>query len=178
AFQMDFENLVVPRATEEGLPELVNAGSERFKGVELEVKGRLHPDLWWQATYAWHDAKFRDFEEELDGENTVLDGNRLQLSAKDLASAGLVYSPARGLFGSVVVSYVGSRFLDEQNEILAPSYTTWSAGIGYRSGPWELRLDGRNLNDTRPPVSLSELGDGQYYILPARTFRLGLGYRF
>jgi hypothetical protein len=27
-------------------------------------------------------------------------------------------------------------------------------------------------------VSLSELGDGQYYILPARTFRLGLGYRF
>lgn len=178
AFQMDFKNLVVPRATEEGLPELVNAGSERFKGAELEVKGRLRPDLWWQGTYAWHDAKFRDFEEELDGENTRLDGNRLQLSAKELASAGLVYSPARGLFGSVVVNYVGSRFLDEQNEILAPSYTTWSAGIGFRSGPWEIRLDGRNLNDTRPPVALSELGDGQYYILPARTFRLGLGYRF
>jgi len=178
AFQMDFENLVVPRATEEGLPELVNAGSERFKGIELDVKGRLRSDLWWQATYAWHDARFRDFEEELDGENTRLDGNRLQLSAKDQASAGLVYSPGRGLFGSVVVNYVGSRFLDEQNEILAPSYTTWSAGIGYRSGPWELRLDGQNLNDTRPPVSLSELGDGQYYILPARTFRLGLGYRF
>jgi iron complex outermembrane receptor protein len=178
AFQMDFKNLVVPRATEEGLPTLVNAGSERFKGAELEVKGRLHPDLWWQGTYAWHDAKYRDFVEELDGENTQLAGNRLQLSAKSLASAGIIYSPARGLFGSVVVNYVGSRFLDEQNEILAPSYTTWSAGIGYRSGPWELRLDGRNLNDTRPPVALSELGDGQYYILPARTFRLGLGYRF
>jgi iron complex outermembrane recepter protein len=178
AFQMDFKNLVVPRATEEGLPTLVNAGSERFKGAELEIKGRLQADLWWQGTYAWHDAKYRDFVEELDGENTRLDGNRLQLSAKSLASAGIVYSPARGLFGSVVVSYVGSRFLDEQNEILAPSYTTWSAGIGYRSGPWEIRLDGRNLNDTRPPVSLSELGDGQYYILPARTFRLGLGYRF
>lgn len=178
AFQMDFKNLVVPRATEEGLPELVNAGSERFKGAEFEIKGRLRPDLWWQGTYAWHDAKYRDFEEELDGENTRLDGNRLQLSAKSLASGGIVYSPAQGLFGSVVVNYVGSRFLDEQNEILAPSYTTWSAGIGFRSGPWEIRLDGQNLNDTRPPVSLSELGDGQYYILPARTFKLGLGYRF
>jgi iron complex outermembrane receptor protein len=178
AFQMDFENLVVPRATEEGLPELINAGSERFKGAELELKGRLHPDLWWQASYAWHDAKFRDFTEELDGEDTRLDGNRLQLSAKGLASAGIVYSPARGIFGSVTANYVGSRFLDEQNDILAPSYTTWSAGIGYRAGAWELRLDGRNLNDTRPPVALSELGDGQYYILPARTFRLGLGFRF
>jgi outer membrane receptor protein involved in Fe transport len=178
AFQMDFKNLVVSQATADGLPQLVNAGSERFKGAELEVKGRLRPDFWWQATYAWHDAEFRDFVKLLDGENLQLAGHRLQLSAKNLAAAGLVYSPARGLFGSAVVNYVGSRFLDEQNEILAPSYTTWSAGIGYRAGAWEIRLDGQNLNDTRPPVALSELGDGQYYILPARTFRLGLGYRF
>ena len=27
---------------------------------------------------------------------------------------------------------------------------------GYRANVWELRLDGLNLNDTRPPVSLSE----------------------
>jgi iron complex outermembrane receptor protein len=177
AFQMDFKNLVVPRAVD-GLPQLINAGAERFKGAELEIRGRLHPDFWWQATYAWHDAKYRDFEEELDGENTQLAGNRLQLSAKGLASAGLVYSPAHGLFGSVTANYVGSRFLDEQNEILAPSYTTCSAGIGYRFDAWEVRLDGWNLNDTRPPASLSELGDGQYYILPARSFRLGLGFRF
>ena len=114
----------------------------------------------------------------LDGENTPLDGNRLQLSAKALASAGLIYSPPHGLFGSVTVNYTGSRVLDEQNEILAPSYTTWTAGIGYRLEHCELRLDGFNLNDTRPPVSLSELGDGQYYILPARSFRLTLSTRF
>ena len=177
AFQMDFENLVVPRAVG-GLPQLVNAGSERFKGIELDLKGRLRPDLGWRATYSWHDARFRNFEEELDGENTRLDGNRLQLSARDLASAGLIWAPARGIFGSVTVNYTGSRFLDEQNEILAPSYTTWAAGLGYRSGLWELRLDGFNLNDIRPPVSLSELGDGQYYILPARNFRLTLATRF
>jgi iron complex outermembrane receptor protein len=177
AFQMDFKNLVVANEID-GLPQLINAGSERFKGAELETKGRLSPDLWWQASYAWHDAEYRDFVKLLDGENLQLAGHRLQLSAKDLASAGLVYSPAHGLFGSVTANYVGSRFLDEQNEILAPSYTAWSAGIGYRFAAWEVRLDGWNLGDTRPPASLSELGDGQYYILPARSFRLGLGYRF
>jgi iron complex outermembrane receptor protein len=177
AFQMDFENLVVAQAVD-GLPELINAGSERFKGVELDTRGKLSGDLWWRASYAWHDAKFLKLTEVLDGENTTLDGNRLQLSAKALASAGLVYSPAHGLFGSVTVNYTGSRVLDEQNEILAPSYTTWAAGVGYRAGHCELRLDGFNLNDTRPPVSLSELGDGQYYILPARSFRLTLSTRF
>ena len=35
---MDFENLVVAAQNEEGLPELVNAGSERFKGAELEAR--------------------------------------------------------------------------------------------------------------------------------------------
>jgi iron complex outermembrane receptor protein len=177
AFQMDFENLVVSQAVN-GLPQLINAGSERFKGVELDTKGQLASDLWWRATYAWHDAKFLKLTKVLDGENTQLDGNRLQLSAKALASAGLVYSPAHGLFGSATINYTGSRVLDEQNQILAPSYTTWAAGIGYRTDHCELRLDGLNLNDTRPPVSLSELGDGQYYILPARSFRLTLSTRF
>lgn len=177
AFQMDFENLVVPQSVD-GLPGLINAGSERFKGFELDTNGRLCADLGWRATYAYHDAKFRDFVKLLDGENDQLAGNRLQLSAKHLASAGLVYSPAHGLFGSLTANYTGSRVLDEQNEILAPSYTTWSAGLGYRAGPWEVRLDGYNLNDSRAPVSQSELGDGQYYLLPARAFRLGLGYRF
>ncbi len=106
AFQMDFENLVVPQANEDGLPELVNAGSERFKGIELDTKGRLTSDFWWRATYAWHDAKFTKLTKELDGEDTVLDGNRLQLSAKALASAGLVYSPAHGFFGSVTVNVI------------------------------------------------------------------------
>ena len=41
-----------------------------------------------------------------------------------------------------------------------------------------LPVDGENLNDTRPPVAESELGDAQYYRLPARRARLSLGFRF
>jgi iron complex outermembrane receptor protein len=177
-FQMDFENLVVSQANEDGLPELVNAGSERFKGVELDLRGRLRSDLWWQGTYAWHDAKFRDYVQDFDGVATQLSGRRLEMSARHLASAGLIYAPARGLVGQVVANYVGDRFLNKRNTALAPSYTTWAAGVGYRADRWEVRMDGENLGDERPPVAESELGDAQYYRLPARTVRLRLGLRF
>jgi outer membrane receptor protein involved in Fe transport len=78
----------------------------------------------------------------------------------------------------VSVNYVGDRFLDRENVALVPSYTTWGAGVGYRFARWELRLDGWNLNNTRPPVAASEFGPDQFYLLPARSFRLAGELRF
>ena len=52
------------------------------------------------------------------------------------------------------------------------------ASLGYRVAAWEVRLDGTNLGDTRPPISESEMGDAQYYRLPARALRLTASYRF
>jgi hypothetical protein len=40
------------------------------------------------------------------------------------------------------------------------------------------KLDGWNLNDRRPPVSESELGDAQYYLLPARRLEMTLLWTF
>ena len=61
---------------------------------------------------------------------------------------------------------------------LAAAFTTWSGGVGYRFGRGEVRLDGRNLNDVRPPVSESELGDGQYYRMPARSWEISYRTNF
>jgi len=52
------------------------------------------------------------------------------------------------------------------------------AGIGFRTGRWELRVDGRNLGDRRDPVSVSELGEGQLYLMPSRRVDAGLRLRF
>lgn len=41
--------------------------------------------------------------------------------------------------------------------------------LGYCIPHWGLRLMGTNLIDARDPVSKSELGDGQYDRMPART---------
>ena len=101
-----------------------------------------------------------------------LEGNRLEMSPRDLAAVGVVWAPPKGLRASAQASYVGERFLNKRNTALADSYTTYSAGVGYRFPSFEVRLDGTNLNDARDPVSESELGDAQYYRLPARTVSL------
>ena len=72
----------------------------------------------------------------------------------------------------MVYSWVDKRYLNQRNSAEAAAYSTWSAGIGYRFERWDVRLDGVNLNNTRPPVSESEVGDAQYYLLPARSVRL------
>ena len=101
------------------------------------------------------------------------------MSPQDLASAGLVYAPPNGLFALAEVNIVGNRFLNKRNTARADGHATMTAGVGYRRGIWEVRLQGHNLTDVRPPVTESELGDAQYYRLPARrvdaTFAVRVG---
>ena len=172
AFQMDMENLVLSQLSDEGLPVLVNAGKARFKGIELELDALLATDIRWRASYAYHDPRFTDYERLFDGVPTRIDGNRPEMAAPNQVSTGLLFLPARGPIATVVYSWVDSRFLNQRNTAEAAAYWTWSAAIGYRFDRWEVRLDGVNLNDTRPPVSESELGDAQYYLLPARSLKL------
>jgi hypothetical protein len=177
-FRMDFRNLVTA-ATVNGTPVLQNAGRERFKGGELEAEYALQTSLRAQVSYSHHDSRFRDFVQEFDpGVPTQLAGKRLEMTPHDLAGAGLIFSPPTGFNGNVLLNYVGERWLNKRNTALAKSYTTWSAGAGYRMGRGELRLDGRNLNNSRAPVAESELGDAQYYLLPARSFEVSYRHLF
>ena len=80
--------------------------------------------------------------------------------------------------GSAQANWVGPRFLNKRNTARVGGYITWSAGFGYRGRSWDLRLDGTNLNNQREPVSESELGDAQYYLLPERRITLSASKRF
>jgi outer membrane receptor protein involved in Fe transport len=80
--------------------------------------------------------------------------------------------------GDVIVKYAGDRYLNKRNTALASPFTTVDIGVGYRFDRWEMRIDGRNLGDRRDPVSESELGDAQYYRLPARRIDFSVGVRF
>jgi outer membrane receptor protein involved in Fe transport len=176
-FLMDFDNLVVATIVN-GLPGLENAGQTRFKGVEAQAAWRLRTGLFVRGAWSWHDARFRDYVAEFDGVPTQLAGNRLEMSPDHIGSAGLLWAPERGLLASLAVRYVGSRYLNKRNTALADAYTTLDAGLGWRSGRYEARLDARNLTDERPPVAESEIGDAQYYRLPARQLRLSVAARF
>jgi iron complex outermembrane receptor protein len=169
AFLLNFSNLVVAETSPSGEPVLRNAGGERLKGVELEIHCHLTPDLALAASIAWHDARFTNFvlDEGAGPEN--VSGNQLTLAPHILAAAGLLYGPAEGFHGTMVVNYIGRRFLDEENQAPASGYATLAATVGYRFGRYDLVLSGSNLTNQRPPVTQSEFGDSSYYLLPART---------
>jgi iron complex outermembrane receptor protein len=177
-FQMDFRNLVIA-TTVDGSPVLQNAGKERFQGVEAEFDYEWAPDLRAEFGYSYHDSRFRDFIKEFDpGIPTQLAGKRLEMTPFNLASAGLLYVPKSGVNANATMNYVGGRWLNMRNTAPAKAYTTWSAGIGYRMTRGELRLDGHNLSNVRPPIAESELGDSQYYLLPARSFDISYRWHF
>jgi outer membrane receptor protein involved in Fe transport len=177
AFLMDFDNLVVAR-TVNGLPGLENAGQSRFKGVEASGAWRVRRGLSLRGAWSWHDARFRDYVAEFDGVPTQLAGKRLEMSPSHIASAGLQWAAERGPLASLMVRYVGERYLSKRNTALADAYTTLDAALGWRAGRYEARLDGHNLTDERPAVAESELGDAQYYRLPSRQLRLSASVRF
>ncbi|HEY1879055.1 MAG TPA: TonB-dependent receptor, partial [Caulobacteraceae bacterium] len=174
-FRLDFKNLVIP--TPSGA--LANAAGERLQGVELEGRFQATTDLAIAASFAFHDARFTQylFVDPDTGVGVSVAGNELPLSPRILASAGLLYTPPQGLNGTVVVSYVGRRYLDEENTAPVGAYATLAATLGYRFGRYSIALEGTNLTNRRPPVTASEFGSESFYLLNARTVWLRLGYR-
>ncbi len=177
AFLCDLDDLVIAQSVG-GLPALANAGQTRFKGVETSVDWRVRRSLVARASYAYHDARFRDYLTEFDGVPTQLSGKRLEMSPHDRAALALSWSPALGLFASGELSYTGSRYLNKRNTALADSYLTLGGVVGWRTDRLEVRLAGRNLTDRRDPVAESELGDSQYYRLFPRRLDLSATVRF
>ena len=176
-FQMDFSNLVVATIVN-GLPATENAGAERFRGGELDADYAFTGALHGKLGYSYHDSRYTDFAKDFDGVVTQLAGDRLEMVPFHLVNAGIVFTRPNGFNANVLANYVGDRFLNQRNTAVAKAYTMWSAGAGMRLARGEVRVDGRNLNDVRPPVSESELGDSQYYILPARTWEVSYRMTF
>jgi iron complex outermembrane receptor protein len=176
-FWMDFRNLVIATAVN-GVPALRNSGKNRFKGIEAEMEWQPLDHLMVRGAYALHDARFQDSVQVFDGVPTQLAGKRVEMSAHHTAGASLAWAPEHGLVAFADLRYVGSRFLNKRNTALADGYAELSGGLGWRAGRLEVRVDGRNLTDERPPVSESEVGDAQYYRLPARRVDVTARLRF
>ena len=174
-FRLDFSNLVVP--TESGF--LTNAASSQLKGGELEARLVLADDLVLAANYAYHDAHFTQyllFDEDT-GASVDVAGKQLPLSPRHLASGGILYTPRQGFNSTLVVTYVGRRYLDEENVAPVGGYTKLDATLGCAMGHYQLSLEGTNLTNQRPPVSASEFGAESFYLLNARSLWVRLAYR-
>ena len=175
-FREDFANLVVPNPV---TGELENAAQERLQGAEFEARYAFTRALSFEGALAFHDARYAHFTTVDDqGNPVIVDGNELAMSPRVLAAAGLIYAPSQGLNATVVATYAGHRWLNEENTAPASGYVTFDATLGYRLGKYELTLEGTNLTDQRPAVSASEFGSQSFYLLSARTLWVKLGTSF
>lgn len=181
AFDMELHNLVVP-AVINGQPALQNAGSEEFKGIELEGRWRLRHDLTLRAAGSYHDAKFLDYVYDFGTPAapapTQLEGKRQEMTPEYLAGVGLIYAPAKGFIAHADAAFTGSRYLNKRNTALASQFSTWGMGVGWRGDRFTVRLDGTNLGNRRDPVSESEQADASYYLLEARRVWLSFNWLF
>ena len=173
-FHMMFENLVVSTAGPTGAPELVNAGEERFQGMEIDAAFRpaALTDLAISGGYAHHDARFVRFSFfNEDGDLVVVDGNRLELVARDLWNLRAAWEPALGFGAWAALRHQNARPLNRRNTFSTPGFEDWDAGVRWAfSNHLRLSVVGRNLGNSRRFVAESEIGDSQYYVAPPRRF--------
>jgi outer membrane receptor protein involved in Fe transport len=180
-FHMIFENLVVSNVDARGNPILINAGSERFQGGELEVGYRPSglPGLALSAGYAHHDARYIRFSFiDPDAGLTVADGQRLELVPRDLWNAKIAYQPSSGPGVWAAVRHQSHRPFDKINIAYMDPFYEWDAGASWSFGSFWVSLVGRNLGNSRHFVAESEIGDAQLYVAPPRRFSGELGVRF
>ncbi|GAC1629630.1 MAG: hypothetical protein NVS9B10_21070 [Nevskia sp.] len=175
AFLVNFRNQPVI-AERNGLATLVNGGRQRYLGVELELAYQILPFLAVNANASYSDARYRDFETEVEGRPVQLRGERVPLTAAVLAAAGLRLGRRTGWGGSLSANFVGPRTLRVGDEEKAEAYARIDASLAYRFARFSIALEGDNLGDRRAPTVASELGEGQVYVLPGRRVFLRLGY--
>jgi len=127
----------------------------RLQGAEFEAQYALAKDLMFDGAVAYHNARYTRFTTVDDQGNPVaVGGNELTMSPRILTSVGLLYTPPQGVNVTLVASYVGHRWLDEENTAPASGYVTLDGTLSYRSGRYEIALEGTNLVEVNKIIPL------------------------
>ena len=176
-----FDNLVVSLVGPTGEPILTNAGKEKFQGAEFEL-GYAMPflrSLSLYGGYAHHDARYVHFAFFTpDGEYRVVDGKRLEMVPRDFWSFKFVLAPPEGVGGFVALRHENQRPLNRRNTFYTPSFYSLDAGVSFGYCNFLLSVTGRNLTNSRPYTTESEIGDSQFYVAPPRAVSAELTFRF
>jgi iron complex outermembrane receptor protein len=176
-FFVDFYNQPV-QATANGTAVLRPIGEQRYKGVDVEGVLRPAGGLTLKGNVGWSDARYLDFVTTIDGVIRQLAGNQQVLTPSVRIGGGLLYVPERGWRGSLTGNWVGRHWLNSLNTFDAPAYAVVDASVGYRFRRITAAVLASNLGNRRDAVQLSELGEGQFYRLPARRIDAMLTWHY
>jgi len=152
----------------------VQQGETRLRGIELEGRWNIGPNLSVYGDYTYSDSKVTRTND------LPSLGKQIALLPKQQASLGADYTIVGGTLAGLGfgggVRYVGDHYGDIYNDWKTPAYTLFDAAVHYDVGGWRLQLNASNLFD-REYVSACNSAVWCYYGY-ARTVTASARYRW
>jgi pesticin/yersiniabactin receptor len=114
---------------------LQNVGEVESKGVQVDAT--LRPFGEWQikVAAALNDTRFAEYDNPINP-GVDLSGNVVPFAPKVTANLNIAYRIDAGSYGYVIphagVSYVGTTFFDEANEVQQDAYVLLDAGVSWK----------------------------------------------
>jgi TonB-dependent siderophore receptor len=176
-YELRRENVAIPDRT--GVTQ--QAGTQRSRGVELEIAAEPLPRLRTFFSYAYTDAELTRFSELVlvgfaPPTFAVIDrsGNAPAFAPEHIANFW-VSRRFGGRFGSGFGGrYLSRQYIAEDNAFALDETVTFDAVAFYETGPWRLSLNFENLTDEE----YSTRGFGTTSVLPAPGFAVYGGFEY
>lgn len=183
-YQLERQNMAIPDRT--GV--ISQSGSQRSRGVELELAAEPLPRLRTFFSYAYTDAELTGFSELVlvgiaPPTFAVVDrtGNRPAFAPEHLANLWVSRRSENGFGAAVGWRYLSEQFIAEDNAFELDSTYTLNAALFYDLGDWSLGLHFDNLTDEE----YFTRGFGSTSVIPAAglavrgnvAYRIGLPWQ-
>ncbi|QIH09771.1 MULTISPECIES: TonB-dependent receptor [unclassified Pseudomonas] len=174
AYRIERKNLSTADPANPGNSQPV--GQQSSRGVELAASLRVTPKLLAEGNFAYVDAQYDEFYENVGGRPVSRKGNRPTNIPEKVANLWLTYDLAPSWQVGADSRYVSSMYANAANTRYAPGYAIFGAFVGYRvDADTRVTARVRNLTDR---VYARSTAPTQLYLGAPRTFELALQTRF
>ncbi|WP_136477471.1 TonB-dependent siderophore receptor [Pseudomonas sp. DG56-2] len=174
AYHIERKNLATADPANPGTTQPV--GKQSSRGIELAASLRVTPKLLAEGNFAYVDAQYDEFNENVGGTSVSRKGNTPTNIPERVANLWLTYDIAPRWQVGADSRYVSSVYADAANTRHAPAYTVFGAFVGYKVDE-DTRVTARvrNLTDE---VYARWTSSSMLYLGAPRTLEVALQTRF
>jgi iron complex outermembrane receptor protein len=175
-YQLERTNIGIP--DESGFTQQI--GSQRSRGIELELAVEMPRGWLTLAAYAYNDSVLTEFAESVfTGRQppfVTLDrsGNRAPFAPKHIFNAWTMRHFANGLGIGGGIRYLSRQFIAPDNAFAIDGYVTLDATLSYQHQNWLLKLNFKNLTNQEYETR----GFGNSAVIPADPFAVYANLQF
>lgn len=152
------------------------AGQQTSKGIELAGKLQVTSRLMAEANFAYVDAQYDEFTENVGGQAVSRKGNTPTNVPNHVGNLWLTYEIVPAWQVGMDARYVASVYADNANTLKAPSYTLYGAFARFKvDEQTAVTARARNLTDE---IYAKQAYGTLYYQGAPRTFEIAVDTRF